>query len=86
MAEKLSQVLQRQVEYVDLPETAMKESLRRFGIPLWQADGLVEDYAHYRRGEAATIASGVRDATGASPRSFDSFAHDYAPAFSRSSE
>jgi len=82
MAEKLSQALQRQVEYVDVPETTMKEALLSFGIPLWQADGIVEDYAHYRRGEASTIASGVKDATGASPRSFDIFARDFAPAFS----
>jgi len=82
MAEKLSQALQRQVEYVDVPETTMKEALLSFGIPLWQADGIVEDYAHYRRGEASTIASGVQDATGTPPRSFDSFARDYAAAFS----
>ena len=82
MAEKLSQALQRQVEYVDVPETTMKEALLSFGIPLWQADGIVEDYAHYRRGEASTIASGVKYATGASPRSFDIFARDFAPAFS----
>jgi len=82
MAEKLSQVLQRQVEYVNIPPTAMKDALLSLGFPLWQADGLVEDYAHYSRGEAATIASGVEDATGASPRSFDNFARDYAPAFS----
>ena len=83
MAAKLSQVLQRQVEYVDVPPEAMKDALLRVGIPLWQADGLVEDYAHYRRGEAATIASGVEDATGAPPGSFYSFIRDYAPAFSK---
>ena len=82
MAAKLSQVLQRQVEYVDVPPEAMKEALLRVGMPLWQADGLVEDYAHYRRGEAATISSGVEDATGVPPRSFESFIRDYAPAFS----
>jgi len=82
MAAKLSRVLQRQVEYVDVPPEAMKEALLRVGMPRWQADGLVEDYAHYRRGEAATIASGVEDATGVPPRSFESFIRDYAPAFS----
>jgi len=82
MAEKLSHVLKRQVAYVDVPPEAMKEALIGFGLPLWQADGVVEDYAHYRRGEAATIASGVQDATSTPPRSFDSFARDYARAFS----
>src|SRR5262249_36062989 len=82
MAAKLSQVLQRQVEYVDVPPEAMKEALLSFGIPLWQGGGVGGGYAHYRRGEAATIASGVKDATGTPPRSFDSFARDYRNAFS----
>jgi hypothetical protein len=56
--------------------------LLNIGLPQWQPDGLVEDYAHYRRGEATSIASGVQDATGALPHSFDDFARDFAPAFS----
>jgi hypothetical protein len=40
----------------------MRETLISFGVPEWQTDGLIEDYAHYRRGEASTIASGVKDA------------------------
>jgi hypothetical protein len=56
-------------------------ALLSVGLPHWQVDGLIEDYAHYRRGEASSIASGVQDATGSPPRSFDSFARDYASAF-----
>ncbi len=82
MAKKLSQALDRKIEYIDVPPEAMKEALVGFGMPQWQADGLIEDYAHYRRGEASAIASGVKDATGLPPRSFDSFAQDYAVAFS----
>jgi uncharacterized protein YbjT (DUF2867 family) len=82
MAEKFSKVLGRQIEFIDIPEEMMRETLISFGVPEWQTDGLIEDYAHYRRGEASTIASGVRDATGKMPRSFDDFLRDYAPAFS----
>lgn len=60
----------------------MREALLGFGFPEWQADGLIEDYAHYSRGEAAEIASSIVDATGEPPRSFNDFARDYAPAFS----
>jgi hypothetical protein len=42
----------------------------------------VEDYAHYRRGEASALTQGVQDATGKAPRTFSAFARDYAPAFS----
>jgi len=60
----------------------MQEALINAGLPLWQADGLIEDYAHYRRNEASSVASGIQDATGNPPHSFEDFACDYAPAFS----
>jgi uncharacterized protein YbjT (DUF2867 family) len=82
MAEKLSSVLGRRIDFVDIPPDAMREMLIKVGLPAWQADGLIEDYAHYARGEAAEVTTGVQDATGRPPRSFDDFARDYAHAFS----
>ena len=46
-------------------------------MPAWQADGLIEDYAHYRRGEAAAVLSGIQEATGRPPGDFKQFARDY---------
>jgi uncharacterized protein YbjT (DUF2867 family) len=68
MAELLSKVLGRRVTFVDISPEAMREALLEFGFPVWQADGLIEDYAHYRRGEAAAVRSGVQDAIGKAPR------------------
>jgi hypothetical protein len=68
MAEKLSKAVGREIQYVDVPEKAMMGALLSVGLPPWQVDGLIEDYAHYRRGEAASIASGVQDATGTAAR------------------
>ena len=72
-------------EFVDVPPDAMRKTLIEVGLPDWQADGLIEDYAHYSRSEAAEVTTGVRDATGRPPRSFDDFACDYAYAFLRPS-
>jgi len=83
MAERLSDALGRRVEFVDVPPDTMRGALIGIGLPSWQADGLLEDYAHYRRGEASAVASGVQDVTGQAARSFADFARDYAPAFSR---
>jgi uncharacterized protein YbjT (DUF2867 family) len=83
MAERLSEALGRRVEFVDVPPDAMRWALIGVGLPAWQAEGLVEDYAHYRRGEASAVASGVQDVTGQAPRTFAAFAHDYATALSR---
>jgi uncharacterized protein YbjT (DUF2867 family) len=82
MAEALSKALRRQVSFVDIPPEAMRDALLGLGVPEWQADGLVEDYEHYRRGEAEAVTSGVQDAIGKAPRSFEEFARDYTPMFS----
>jgi len=81
MAAGLSEATGRPIAYVDVPPAAMRDALLGMGAPPWQADGLIEDYAHYRRGEAASAASGVQDATGQAPRPFAVFARDYAAAF-----
>lgn len=82
MAAELSEVLGRTVTFVDVPPEAMREALSHSPMPAWQADGLIEDYAHYHRGEAALVTPGVQDATGEPPRPFAAFAKDFAAAFS----
>lgn len=82
MAESLSAALKRQIAFVDIPSEQMREAMVGFGMPAWQVDGLIEDYAYYQRNEAAAIASGIEDATGKAPRQFKDFARDYATAFS----
>lgn len=84
IAEKLSHALDCPIQFVDVPPEAMRESLRKVGFPVWQLNGLIEDYAHYARGEAASVESGIEDATGKQPHSFAEFARDYAPVFSQS--
>ena len=81
MAHRLSEAVGREIEYVDVPPAAMKETLLGIGFPAWQADGLLEEYAAWSQNEAAQIASGVRDATGQEPRNFETFARDYAASF-----
>jgi uncharacterized protein YbjT (DUF2867 family) len=82
LADNLSKVLGRHIQFVDVPSEALLQMLLGVGFPQWQAEGLVEDYAHYKRGEAQAIADGVFEATGLLPRSFDLFAGDYAALFS----
>jgi len=81
MAEQLSKAFGKQIRYVDIPPAAMRETLLGFGIPAWQADGVVEDYDHYRHGEAFAVTTTVRDLTGKEATSFSQFAKDYANSF-----
>ncbi|APW61550.1 SDR family oxidoreductase [Paludisphaera borealis] len=82
MALGLSAALGRPIAYVDVPPEALRNTLIHVGFPAWQADGLLEEYAMYRRGEAAVVESGVQDVLGRAPRRFEAFAREYAPMFS----
>jgi uncharacterized protein YbjT (DUF2867 family) len=81
MAAQLSQALERPIAFVNVPEGKFRDALRGLGMPDWQADGLIEDYAHYRRGEASGISTAVKEVTGEAPRAFMAFARDHKPAF-----
>ena len=81
MADQLSSAVGRTITFVDVPPEAMRAALADLGFPAWQADGLLEEFAMYRRGEAAGVESGVREALGRPPRAFNEFARDYAPLF-----
>lgn len=82
MAAQLSHELGRRILFTNIPETAMRQALSSWHMPEWQAEGLIEDYAHYRRGEAADVSTAVQDVTGAPARPFANFARDYRRAFS----
>lgn len=81
MAARLSAATGRPIAFADASDDDMRHAMASVKMPEWQVEGLIEDYAHYHRGEAALIATGVHDATGASPRRFDDFARDHAAAF-----
>ena len=81
MASALSAALGREITFIDVPPEAFAASLRGV-LPPWQVEGLLEDYAHYRRGEAAAVSTAVADVTGRPPRDVTQFATDYASAFS----
>lgn len=81
MAQKLSRAVGRTITFFDVPPESMRAALAGLGIPPWQADGLIEEFAMYRRGDAATVEPGIGEALGRPARSFDEFACDYAPVF-----
>jgi uncharacterized protein YbjT (DUF2867 family) len=81
MAHQLSRAIGRTITFVDVPPESIRAALVDLGFPAWQADGLLEEFAMYRRGEAAGVEPGVREALGRPPRAFAEFARDYALLF-----
>ncbi len=80
MADALSAALGRAITFHDAPPEAFAAALQGV-LPPWQVDGLLEDYAHYRRGEATPVSTAVTDVTGIPPRDISQFARDYADRF-----
>ena len=80
MADALSTAVGRPVAFVDTPPETFAAALAGV-LPPWQVDGLLEDYAHYRRGEAADVTDVVPRVTGHPARSFADFAVDHAGSF-----
>jgi uncharacterized protein YbjT (DUF2867 family) len=81
IAHAIAQAIGRTVTFVDVPPEAFAGALKGLGVPEWQVEGLVEDYAHYARGEAAEVNTTVCEITGAEPRDVATFARDYASSF-----
>jgi uncharacterized protein YbjT (DUF2867 family) len=81
MASAIAEAMGRHVAFINVPPGAFAGALRAAGVTPWQVDGLIEDYAHYARGEATAISPHVRQVTGVEPHDFGTFARDYARAF-----
>ncbi|MFE3176124.1 NmrA family NAD(P)-binding protein [Amycolatopsis sp. NPDC059090] len=80
IAAALSAATGRDIAFHDAPADQFAAALTGL-LPSWQIGGLVEDYAHYARGEAAEVHTSVADLTGRPARDLTDFAHDYSAAF-----
>jgi uncharacterized protein YbjT (DUF2867 family) len=81
MADTFSRVLGRKIMFIDVTPDQMEEALKAAGFPEWQLKGLIEDYAHYARGEAAEIYNTVSDLTNIAPAGFEQFVNDHKELF-----
>ena len=80
VAEKLSAATGKAVRYVDVPPEAAREGMLGRGMPEWLVGAMVEVMASIRKGDANETCDGVCRVTGMTPRSFDEFAREFAPA------
>jgi uncharacterized protein YbjT (DUF2867 family) len=81
IAEKISRVAGRKINYVDLPPAEFRKAILSAGVPEWSADALVDLQRLYREGKASLLTDDVERLTGRKPITFDQFARDYAFAF-----
>ena len=77
LADRIGRAIGRRIEFVQLAPEQMRQIMLSYNFPEWQTDGLIEDYAHYDRGEAAAISGDIEAVTGRKARSFEVFLGDY---------
>jgi uncharacterized protein YbjT (DUF2867 family) len=82
VAEKLSSVLGRKSEYVDVPLAAAADGMRQAGMPEWNARTVGDLLGYFASGAADAVTDMVPRLLGRPAISFDEFAKDHRAAFS----
>ncbi len=81
IAARIGNAIGADVAFIEIPPEAMRDAAVQVGFLPWQADGLIEDYAHYARGEAEAISPDAPAVIGQPARSFEAFLNDYGAVF-----
>jgi uncharacterized protein YbjT (DUF2867 family) len=82
IAEKLSAVLGRPVEHVEVSMEDAGGSMVGMGMPEWLAEAVAELFEVRQEGYLAGVTNTVAGITGREPRSYEEFARDHKGAFS----
>ncbi|MEJ2617433.1 MAG: hypothetical protein P8Z35_20945, partial [Ignavibacteriaceae bacterium] len=86
IANIFSRVLERDVNYINVPGDASFQAMTGLGVPEWIAKGYVELSEGFSENFANNTTKNVEILTGHPARSFEQFAADFAHAFMSSHE
>jgi uncharacterized protein YbjT (DUF2867 family) len=80
-AERLSLAIGRKIQFISPDPQEYKKALLGYGVPEWNAQGLIELYAMVARGGGDVVTDTFTEITGKEPIGFDQFARDHAQVF-----
>lgn len=80
-AARLATIVGRQIAYVNLPPEVARQGMVDAGLPEWLSDDLVALGELFKGPIGARTTTAVHDIAGASPRTFDAFAREFADSF-----
>jgi uncharacterized protein YbjT (DUF2867 family) len=81
VAEELSAVAGRRIQFVSVPDEAARQSMIEQGLPEFVAGQIVAVFGFLRRGDQNRVTDAVRALTGHEPGGFAGFARDHAGLF-----
>ena len=81
VAAELSKALDKEVTYMNVPLEAARESMLAMGLNDWFAGAFLEYMENFSNGGGDFTSDEFEKLTGHPPKSFDTFARDFAPYF-----
>jgi uncharacterized protein YbjT (DUF2867 family) len=81
IARVLSDVLGREIRFINLPPAELKKALLSAGMAEWSADAILDLQRFYREDKAATVTRDVEEILGRKPTGFGKFVEDNRSAF-----
>jgi uncharacterized protein YbjT (DUF2867 family) len=77
----ISQIVGRQINYVDVSEDAASAEMKQSGMPEVLVEATMELYGIYKAGYASEVTATVEQVTGNKPILFEQFVRDYVDVF-----
>jgi len=81
VASILSETAGREINYIDVPESAARDGMLQAGLPQWQVEPLLELHATNKQNRWTAVTSDVEKVTGTPPIDFAQFARDHVEKF-----
>jgi len=81
VASILSETAGREINYIDVPESAARDGMLQAGLPQWQVEPLLELHATNKQNRWTALTADVQKVTGTPPIDFAQFARDHAEKF-----
>jgi uncharacterized protein YbjT (DUF2867 family) len=81
VASILSEVAGREINYIDVPESAARDGMLQAGLPRWQVDALMELPAANKQNRWSTVTSDIEKVTAKPATSFAQYARDHSDRF-----
>ena len=76
VASILSETADREINYIDVPESAARDGMLQAGLPQWQVEPLLELHAANKQNRWTAVTADVEKVTGNPPTDFAQFARD----------
>jgi uncharacterized protein YbjT (DUF2867 family) len=84
LASRISKVAGRQINFIDIPESAQQKSMLDMGMPAWQVQALLELQQYYtggEGGEGGEVSGVLESLLGKPPVRLDDFLQEFKDAF-----